>query len=310
MIWSVEVDMPQVNSAKVIINARSGSGYEDGLHQRLTEILGAAGIDSEISIAHTGKEVSELAQSAAKTNYDLLVAGGGDGTVNAVASSVVDTGKTFGVLPLGTLNHFARDLKIPLDFEGAAQNLVSGCPRKIDVGEVNGRIFLNNASLGLYPIIVREREKQQRLGSGKWPAFIWATIQAFRRYPFLDVRLRVDRQKFDRRTPFVFIGNNEYVMERFEIGMRDCLDRGQLSLYITHRTSRLGLVKLALRALLGRLREDKDFLALCTDEVKIETRHKRLRIALDGEVEVIETPLQYRVRPGALRVIVPAEESK
>jgi diacylglycerol kinase family enzyme len=162
----------------------------------------------------------------------------------------------------------------------------------------------------LYPIIVREREKQQRLGSGKWPAFIWAAITALRRYPFLDVRLNVEGQQFARRTPFVFVGNNQYIMEQLNIGVRDCLDKGELSLYMTHRTGRWGLARLALRALLGHLREEKDFLAMCTREVKITTRHKRLRVARDGEVDILETPLNYRVLPGALNVIVPRLENQ
>ena len=302
--------MPHINSPKVIINARSGLSDKEEARGRLVEIFASSGLEAEIILAQTGGEMLSAARDAARESGALVVAAGGDGTISAVASAVVGRNAVLGVLPLGTLNHFARDLGISSDLETATRTIISGQTRRVDVGEVNGRIFLNNSSLGLYPIIVREREKQQRLGSGKWPAFVWATIQAFRRYPFLDVRLRVDGQSLDRRTPFVFIGNNEYAMERFEIGLRDCLNHGQLSLYITHRTSRLGLVKLALRALLGRLKDDKDFLALCTDEMKIETRHQRLRVALDGEVEVMETPLHYRVRPGALQVIVPAEESK
>jgi diacylglycerol kinase family enzyme len=178
------------------------------------------------------------------------------------------------------------------------------------VGEVNGRIFLNNSSLGLYPTIVREREKQQRLGSGKWPAFVWAAVAVLRRYPFLDVRLNADGKEFRRRTPFVFIGNNEYLMERFNIGGRECLDKGQLSLYITNRTGRWGLVRLALRALFALLRKENDFLAMCTNEVTIQTRHKHLRVAFDGEVERMDTPLHYRVIPGALQVLVPHDDGK
>jgi diacylglycerol kinase family enzyme len=161
--------------------------------------------------------------------------------------------------------------------------------------------------LGLYPTIVRERQKRERLGFQKWPAFVWATIQALRRYPFLDVRLRVNDKLLDSTTPFVFIGNNEYAMDLFNIGLRHRLDGGALSIYITNRTSRLKLIGLALRALFGRLRDDKDFLALSSDEVKIQTRHKRLRVAFDGEIDVMEPPLEYRVRPRALRVIVPKD---
>ena len=294
----------------MIINARSGFGDKEEARRRLEEKFAANSVTVDISLAQTGGEVTDLARAAARGDWRVIVAGGGDGTINAVASAVVGTDKILGVLPLGTLNHFARDLKIPADLDLAAQAIVSGRTINVDVGEVNGRIFLNNSSLGLYPIIVREREKNQRLGSGKWPAFVWAAVSAFRRYPFVDVRLSVDGKEFRRRTPFVFIGNNEYAMERLNIGLRERLDRGQLSLYITPRTGRWGLVRLALRALLGRLREERDFLAMCTEEVRIQTRHKRLRVAFDGEVDVMETPLNYRARPRALRVIVPEAEDK
>ena len=238
------------------------------------------------------------------------MAGGGDGTINAVARHLLGTDKILGVLPLGTLNHFAKTLNISIDLEEAAQTVVSGVPTNVDVGEVNGRIFLNNSSLGLYPSIVRERKKKQRLGSGKWPAFAWAAITAFRRYPFLHVRLEAGGKKHDLKTPFVFVGNNEYLMERLDIGARARLDQGVLSLYVTNRTGRWGLIRLALRALLGRLREEKDFLALLTEDIKIATRHKRLRVALDGEVEVLHGSLHYRSRPGVLRVMTPRKENQ
>src|SRR5260370_3160339 len=275
--------MSAVNSFKVIINTHAGLSDKEEARCLLTEIFAAGGVDSEVSVARSGAEVARLAKQAVHDKWTDIVAGGGDGTVNTVASQVMGFDKILGVLPLGTFNHFARDLKIPADLELAAQVIVSGRSINVDVGEVNGRIFLNNSSLGLYPTIVSEREKKQRLGAGKWPAFVWAAVAALRRYPFLEVRLSADGKEFRRRTPFVFIGNNEYQMERFNIGMRECLDKGRLSVYITNRTGRWGLVRVALRALLGRLREDKDFLALSTKEVKIQTKHKRVRIALDGE---------------------------
>ena len=302
--------MPPINSVKVIINAHSGTSNKDEARRLLTAIFEVGGVDFEVSLARSGAEVARLAKQAARDKWTVVVAGGGDGTINTVASHLIGGPKILGVLPLGTLNHFARDLKIPTDLELAAQAIVSGHSIKVDVGEVNGRIFLNNSSLGLYPTIVREREKKQRLGSGKWPAFVWAAVAALRRFPFLDVRLNADGKEFHRRTPFVFIGNNEYLMERLNIGVRECLDKGHLSLYIANRTSRWGLVRLALRALFGRLREDKDFLALCTKEVRIQTRRKRLRVAFDGEVDMMETPFHYRVVPSALRVIVPRNDDK
>jgi diacylglycerol kinase family enzyme len=292
--------------AKILINAAAREGFDETRQRRLTEMFTTAGATAEIEIAATPTEVGNMASAAAKQDYDLVVAGGGDGTVSLVASSLVGTGKRFGVLPLGTLNHFAKDLQIPLDFDQAVKNLLTGSPVEVDVAEVNERFFVNNSSLGLYPTIVHEREKQQRLGSGKWPAFIWAAITALRRYPFVDVRVTVKDKILTRRTPFVFVANNDYLMKSFNIGRRERLNAGELSLYMTKQMSRLGLVRLALRALFGRVREDKDFLAMRAQAVTIRTKAKQLRVAMDGEVEVLVTPLEYKIRPGALSVIVPA----
>ncbi|MEK6337212.1 MAG: diacylglycerol kinase family protein [Acidobacteriota bacterium] len=293
---------------KVIINAHSGFAEKEGIRRQLAEVFAESGITCDISLARNGGEVSDLAREAVQADWKVIVAGGGDGTVNTIASAVVGSDKVLGVLPLGTLNHFAKDLGIPNDLESAARAIVAGHTTNVDIGEVNGRIFLNNSSLGLYPTIVREREKNQKLGSGKWPAFLWAALAALRRYPFLDLSLSVNGKEFHRRTPFVFVGNNEYEMETFNIGSRARLDRGQLSLYMTHRTGRWGLVRLAVRAFLGRLREGEDFMALSTNEVKIETRRQRQRVAFDGEVDIMQTPFHYRSRPRALRVIVPDGE--
>ncbi|HEU4836523.1 MAG TPA: diacylglycerol kinase family protein [Pyrinomonadaceae bacterium] len=296
-----------MTSVKIIISAGAGSGDNTKAAERLADIFKEEEIDIDISLARSGAEVIELAQEAAREPYKVIVAAGGDGTVNSVAAAVINNDKILGVLPLGTLNHFARDLGIPADLQQAARTITAGHTIEVDAAEVNDRIFLNNSSLGLYPMIVREREKRQRLGFRKWPAFIWATIQALRRNPFLDVRLRVKDELLDRTTPFVFVGNNEYAMDLFNIGVRDRLDRGELSIYITHGTSRLKLIGLALRAVVGGLRNDKDFLALRSDEVKIQTARKRVRVAFDGEIEVMEAPLHYRVRSRALRVIVPED---
>jgi YegS/Rv2252/BmrU family lipid kinase len=296
-----------LTSVKIIISAGAGPGDNTKAAERLAGIFKENQIDIDISLAHSGAEVIELAREAAREPYDVIVAAGGDGTINTVAAAVIDSDKILGVLPLGTLNHFAKDVGIPTDLQEAARTIIAGHTIQVDAAEVNNRIFLNNSSLGLYPMIVREREKHQRLGFRKWPAFVWATIQALRRNPFLDVQLRVNDELLDRTTPFVFVGNNEYAMDLFNIGARDRLDKGELSIYITDGTSRLKLIGLALRAVVGRLRNDKDFLALRSDEVKIQTARKRVRVAFDGEIEVMQAPLHYRVRSRALRVIVPED---
>ena len=309
----VEANATQPVRVEIILNASAGSGGQEEARRTLAEIFAAeSDMQLYVSLAQSGEEIVELARRAvADQEVQIIVAGGGDGTVNAVASELIGTEKMLGVLPLGTLNHFAKDLNIPPDLEAAARNIIEGEATEVDVGEVNDRIFINNSSLGLYPSIVRHREQQQeRLGRGKWFAAAWATFEVFRRYPLFSVRLSADGQEFRRRTPFIFIGNNEYQMDTFNLGARSCLDAGQLSLHLTRDIGRWGLVRLAVSALFGRLREAKDFDALCTGEVWIETHRKRLRVATDGEVNIMKSPLHYRVRPAALRVIVPRRKDE
>jgi diacylglycerol kinase family enzyme len=292
--------------ATVILNGSAGNGHDADAARSLKEKFAAVGIDASIVLAGSGDELAAAAREALAKGAPLVVAGGGDGTINAVASHMAGSGVPFGVLPLGTLNHFAKDLGIPLELDDAVRTLAEGRVAQVDVGEVNGQVFLNNSGLGLYPDIVHDREKQQRrLGRGKWVAAFWATVSALRRYPFLSVRLTVDGQRLARRTPFVFIGNNAYTMQGLAIGARECLDGGKLSLYVAQRPGRLGLLRFALRALRGTLAQERDFDVLLADEMEIETRHQRLRVATDGEVTLMTTPLRYRARPGALAVIVP-----
>jgi len=307
-----QADKPGHLHPAVIINASSGSDDKSQPREILANTFASRNVEARISLAKSGEEIIDLARRAVRDNCQPIIAGGGDGTINAVASVLVDTDRTLGVLPLGTLNHFAKDLNIPLDVEAAARVCLDGREASVDVGEVNDRIFLNNSSLGLYPSIVQHREKQQQqLGRGKWPAFVWATLTTLKRYPFLSVRLSTDDERLIRHTPFIFVGNNEYEMESFNVGARSCINAGQLSLYVAHRTGRLGLLRLGWRALFGGLRDEEDFNAMCTKEVWIETRRpKRLRVATDGEVTVMTTPLHYRVRSGALRVLVPKESSE
>ena len=292
----------------MIINGSAGSGHDDDQATQLREKFASHGLHARVTLASSGDEIVAAARAALAEGMTIVVAGGGDGTINAVASVIADSGVAFGVLPLGTLNHFAKDVGVPLDLDQAIATIASGGRKRVDVGEVNDRIFLNNSSLGLYPDIVRDREKQQnRLGRGKWLAALWATIGALRRYPFLSVRLSLDDgTDHARHTPFVFIGNNAYTMQGFSIGARACLDGGKLSLYVAQRPGRMALFRLGWSALCGRLAQERDFDVLSAKNLEIDTRHKRIRVATDGEVTVMMTPLRYRIRPGALSVIVPS----
>jgi diacylglycerol kinase family enzyme len=289
----------------VILSPGSGGGHDGAETRRIVAALEAAGLSVAMHIPEAGEDLGALAARAVRDCPPVVIGGGGDGTMSAVAAALAGTGTALGVLPLGTLNHFAKDLAIPLDLDGAVRVIAAGHRVTVDVGDVNGRAFVNNSSLGLYPDMVRDRERQrQRLGRGRWAALAWASITMLRRYPFLDVVVSIHGHSHSRRTAFVFIGNNEYAMEGFDIGTRPRLNGGTLSVYVTQRCGRAGLLLLALRALVGRMRQARDLDALVCHTVTIDSRHRRLRVANDGEVVMMETPLRYRVRPGALTVLV------
>ena len=288
----------------VLVNGKAG-GSGAGPAAEIEGRFRAAGADARI-VPLEGTDIAACIRGALQGKPPRVVAAGGDGTVSAVAQALAGSGVPLGVLPLGTLNHFARELGIPADLGEAVRVALGSRLREVDVGEVNGRVFINNSSIGLYPAMVRRRERQRRrLGRGKWQAMLWAAFNALRAHPFLDLRLELGGRERRRRTPFVFIGNNVYRMEGLDIGERERLDAGVLSLYLAHRTGRLGLLALALRAVLGRLYQGDDFEAATATRLRIDGRHKRLLVATDGEVQAMDLPLEYRIRPRALKVLVP-----
>jgi diacylglycerol kinase family enzyme len=290
----------------VIVNTAAGGEKPQEWLATLEAKCRERGLQVQVMQVEGGEHLLAAVDDAVRQGARLVIAGGGDGTVGAVASRLVDTEVALGVLPLGTLNHFAKDLGMPLELDAAIDAVAHGREVRVDVGEVNGHVFINNSSLGLYPDIVQDRERQRRrLGRGKWTALAAAAVHALRRYPVLSVRIRVNGEQLERRSAFVFIGNNEYKMEGFEIGERPLLSGGELSLYVTQRTGRFGLLRLALRALTGRLRQASDFDMMMASELVVRTPQRQLRVATDGEVRLLQVPLNYRIRPGALRVRVP-----
>jgi len=297
-----------VPNIEVIINAGGGSFVDGMTEQILDDAFAANGLVVNIRLAKSGAQIGEFAKAAVESDAEIIVAGGGDGTISSVASVVSGSGKIFGVLPLGTLNNFSKDLAIPPDIADAVRVIADGHTAEIDLAEVNGRIFINNSSIGLYPRIVRKREQQQRLGYGKWRSALWAAIRLFRLSPFLKVEIVVDGKMFVRKTPFVFVGNNEYDMEIYNIGRRVSLDQGKLSIYFLHRGGRWGVVALLLRTITGTVKQWRDFEEVLTDSVTIQTRRKVIPVAFDGEVYTVETPLRYKTLPKALRVLVPVPE--
>jgi YegS/Rv2252/BmrU family lipid kinase len=301
--WTGSGTMP----VAVIVNAHSGSGHDAAWAQQLTELFATHGIAVRVVLAADGLAVADAMRRALKDAPRMIIGGGGDGTINCIATHLVDTDTCLGVLPLGTLNHFAKDLKIPLALEEAVRTIAAAHTTRVDVGEVNGRVFLNNSSIGMYALMVQERDREQRSGLGKWPALIKASWKILSVRRSRKMHLVVDGRALDRRTPLVFVGNNPYVLSGFKIGARTQLDGGVLSLYIVPRDRRFSLVWLAIRSLFGHLHQDRDFQSMTAEDITIAARRSHMHVATDGEVEELTMPLHYRIRKRALCVIVPRD---
>jgi YegS/Rv2252/BmrU family lipid kinase len=293
--------------ALIFVNASSGWNPKEDAPEKLRRWFSESGIEAEINYVAAGVNLAQLAREAVASGYDLVVAGGGDGTLSATASGLVATDVPFGVLPVGTLNHFARDLGLPLELEEAAKVVCAGNTTYVDIGEVNGKTFLNNSIIGLYPIFRFLRAEQERRGMPRKLALLWAALGVLRRYPFFTMRFLGRGREVIRRTPYVLIANNEHAMQGWELGARRSLSEGRLWVYVMRPQSRFALLRILLSIVFGRFRASDYFDVFSTDEVYIETRSKRIGVALDGEVTVMESPLRYRILPRSLRVHVPKQ---
>ena len=210
-----------------ILNGKSVHLQVALLH--IARISGEIGVEAQVVVTKRGDDISSLAAHALAERRRPVVAGGGDGTVNAVAAKLAGTDTALGVLPMGTLNHFAKDIGIPLNLEAAVYNLFTGKIRKVDVGEVNGRVFVNNSAIGFYPHFVRQREELERRGHVKRVAVLLAARAVLRRYFRLRMKLHMDEaEALEHPTPFFFVGNNRYQTSGLDIGTRRNLDSGQL----------------------------------------------------------------------------------
>ncbi|MCC7421236.1 MAG: NAD(+)/NADH kinase [Planctomycetaceae bacterium] len=303
-------DRPSLR-AIVLLNDGAGRLSQDRdrpVQDIVASELSAAGIEAEIRLV-SGSDLQAAAETAARSDVDVVIAGGGDGTLSTVAGALVGTGMPLGVLPQGTLNHFAKDLGIPLEVAEAVRTIAARNVADVDVGQVNDRVFINNSSIGLYPLMVRDREtRQNRDGHGKWTAMLLAMVRVFRLFPLVKVRLTTEGGALLLKTPLVFVGNNCYQLDLLNIGSRACVNKGELSLYVATARTRWGMIKLTVRAMLGRLEQSRDFETFSVTNCRIETRRRRTHVAVDGEVLRLETPLDYRVRPGLLKVCLPPKD--
>ncbi len=296
----------------VLINDAAGSVDRDALDQDIARIeaaFEAAGASAEVRAEPPDafdRVMKEL--WAGPDRPEAIVIAGGDGTVNCAAGVAVGTDMVLGVLPMGTFNHFAKDLGMAVDLDGAVADLVRGEVRVVDVGEVNDRVFVNNSALGVYPAMVSVRERlADKKGWGKVRAVPVAVWRVLRYFPVHRLDLQGDGgyRRERERTPFVFVGNGGYEDEPGQVGTRSTIDTGTLALYVARVASRRALIWNVFRTVLSGSDAAREMDRTELTEVTIASGTRRVRVALDGEVTWMETPLRYRSRPGALRVMAP-----
>jgi len=290
---------------EVIINARSGTPGKEMASDRVAEYLSARGVAARVELVRTSEELAKAKARAAEGDADIVIAAGGDGTIAAVAGALVDTPKVLGVLPFGTFNYFARRIGMPQDLDAALEVLAtSTTTRAVSVGEVNGRVFLNNSSIGLYPTVLKQRETTyRRVGRSQAAAYLSVAMVLIQPPAFLNLQLTADGMPIARRTPLLFVGSNPHQMAAFGIPNYDCPDQGRLALYITRPLGVVQLWRLALRAFFQGLHGAPELEVLCARELNVTLRRTHVRVAMDGEVATLQTPLRYRLRENALRVL-------
>jgi diacylglycerol kinase family enzyme len=292
--------------ATVLINRGGGAVAADpDIAKTVGGALSKAGIEAKIELIDGG-DCEVRSRAVAERGDPLLILGGGDGSISAAASALIGTRTVLGILPLGTLNHFARDLGVPVKLDEAAQLIAKGTERQVDVAEMNGRVFINNSAIGLYPLMVIDRDAQQRrLGRSKRLAMVVASVRTLARFGHQRLALTVNKEKARIDTPLLFVGNNDYRLDLGGPGQRQSVEDGELCVFVMRKKTRLGFLAATLRALLNRARPDDMARLDGVERLRVDSRRSRLAVSLDGEVVHAAPPLDYRIRKGALRVIAP-----
>jgi YegS/Rv2252/BmrU family lipid kinase len=291
----------------VLINRGGGTASADPkIKSNVAKAFKNAGLEAKVQLIDGG-DCQVRAKAIAERGDKLLIVGGGDGTISAAASALLGTKTALGILPLGTLNHFSRDLGIPDKLDEAVKLIAKGKARQVDVAEMNDRIFINNSAIGLYPLMVVDRDAQQdRLGRSKRLAMLVASIRTLVRFNHQRLTLTVNDEKERVDTPLLFVGNNDYRVDIGAPGQRESLDDGRLSVFVMRKKTRRGLIAASIRVLFNRARDDDMVQLERVERLRVSSKRSSLAVSLDGEVVRAKPPLDYKIRKKALRVIAPA----
>ncbi|EWY39175.1 diacylglycerol kinase [Skermanella stibiiresistens SB22] len=294
----------------VVLNGAAGSLVGKPIEESVGEVkrlFEEAGHTATVTAA-SGPEIVAAIDKAVASDADVVVVGGGDGTVATAAGKLMGTDKALGILPLGTLNLYAKDLGIPLDIREAVPLLARGRIKPMDIGDVNGTVFLNHSVLGLYPMMVQEREEvREERGLSKWPAMAIAMCRALKQYPLLRVRLQTEEGTRRLTTPILAVANNPYDEGFGSFLKRSRLDTGKLALYVAKHRQPFKMAKMMVALVLGTWQRDAELEVMSLTEFTVKSRRRTLKVANDGEVHRMEAPLRYRMLAGGLRMLIPAQ---
>lgn len=315
MTFYPEIANEDVRRGPFFIVFNAGSGHRDAAQemQTISDVLEAGGRTFEFLQCTESEPIDALARRAvdlAKAHHGVVVAAGGDGTINAVASAVLGSGCPFGVLPQGTFNYFGRDNAISQDTRRAALSLLTSRLLPVQAGKVNGRLFLVNASVGLYPQLLEDREVwKQQLGRSRFVAFLSGVVSLLQSRHQLRLRIESTGQTVSLRTPTLFVGNNrlQLVQAGLDTQQSDALKQGQLVAIAVRPIGTLALFGLLVRGLLGRLGDADNIRSFSFRRLTVTPKGmRRIKVATDGEVVWMQTPLVFEVAAEPLLLLVPA----
>ena len=291
----------------VLLNANAGTANATGVTAEALEALFRENGMTAIVDADKDAGMAVRIERAMASGAETIVAAGGDGTITALAASLVGTKHNLAILPLGTVNALAKDLHVPLVLADAVKSMATSEVRRIDVGEVNGRIFLHKVVVGLIPGLAAGREKiRGRQDAGAKIGFMRYFFRRLLRAKRMAVVIETDTgTRRVERVQAIAVASNSYDEGMGQFFSRQALDRGTLTLYVLSRFTVRDFLRLTTRMLVGNWRSDA---ALSVDSVKsvtINARKDLIKVMFDGEVESLHTPLQFDIRPLALSVLVP-----
>ena len=287
----------------MFFNPSSGVKVPPAELSALEEAASNAGLE----VIHVTRDLDcqSLIRDRMREGRRLFVAAGGDGTINSVIQPLIHTDAILGVIPVGTYNHFARDLGIPLAWRDALDVVVSGETKPIDAARVNDRFFVNNVSMGLYPELVARREEKGR-DYPRWKARLYAAYATLQKYPHVAVTLDSAHHHEVIRTHVLMISNNSYDLSRLGIeAPRRALEEGRLSVYWLPHVPRLQLTRFVAHYLAGRVRDTPGFRSFRTSQIKVQSSKRHLHLGIDGEVVTMNIPLVITIVPQSLSVKVP-----